>query len=74
MNNEYQDGDGFNFYRPADNPAVWASRNELQVDTFVRGRANRAVVFKTQGVLHGMEVRSNDFREDYRCTAGIFLF
>ena len=76
MNNEYKDNDGFNIYNP---PSVslekrhWFTRDELKVDTFVRGKANRAVLFPVPKVFHGMEIRSEDFREDYRCTSVIFL-
>ncbi len=74
MNNEYHPNDGFNIYRPTDEyPGSWIPRDKLQVDTFIRGKANRAIIFKANQVLHGMEVRSDDFRDDYRCTTAIFL-
>lgn len=73
MNNEYHPNDGFNIYRPTDeHPERWMPRDRLQVDTFIRGKANRAIIFKAIHVLHGMEVRSDDFRDDYRCTTAIF--
>ena len=73
MNNEYDDSDGFNIYRPVVTEGLWHSREVGRVDTFVRGKANRAVVFPSPGIMHGMEIRSDNFREEYRCTAALFL-
>ena len=73
MNNEYDDSDGFNIYRPSRLRGLWRSRDQVRVDTFVRGKPNRAVVFPAPGVLHGLEIRSDNFREEYRCTSALFL-
>ena len=75
MNDEYDDGDGFNLYHPVPEPGsprpFWFGREYVNVDCFVRGKRNRAVIFPGH-IYHGLEIRSQRFRDEFRCTAAIF--
>lgn len=75
MNDAYDDSDGFNLYYPSSVPepehTYWFGREHYSAECFVRGVPNRAVIFPSY-VPHGLEIRSQRFRDEWRCTCAIF--
>ena len=76
LNKEYGRGDGFITYKNPENVEfynhpLWFEKDELEMNNFVQGRPNRAVLFDPQ-ILHGSHTTTDMFSNQFRYTQIIF--
>ena len=71
LNNNYEDGEGMNFYLPYKEPELFTSKKDIEFNYFVQGKCNRAVLFNSN-LFHGQHTPTQQFKNEMRYTQVIF--
>lgn len=78
LNCFYDEGEGFNIYKhklvigeDMEHYVMWTDRSVAEVDYFVQGKRNRAILFST-AALHGAALGGSQFKNEMRMTQVAF--
>ena len=73
LNREYGEGDGMNTYYPPKRQFLpWTPKDEVEINYFIQGKPNRAIVF-SPNLFHGPAFgKSSRFEHEMRYTQVIF--